>query len=57
MLAAAVGFHKAGQLDLALPLSERAATLLDNPVAHLNLGDLLLSLAESQPDRTGPPVI
>ena len=51
VLAAAVGYHKAGQLDLALPLSERAATLLDNPVAHLNLGDLLLSLAESQPDQ------
>jgi len=50
VLAAGVGYHKAGQLDLALPLSEKAATMLDNPVAHLNLGDLLLSLAESQPD-------
>ena len=26
--------------------------MLDSVVAHLNLGDLLLSLAESQPDRT-----
>ena len=44
------------QFDLALPLSEKAATMLDNPVAHLNLGDLLLSLAESQsdPDRARP---
>ena len=50
VLAAGVGYHKAGQLDLALPLSEKAATMLDNPVAHLNLGDLLLSLAESQSD-------
>ncbi len=50
VLAAGVGYHKAGQLDLALPLSEKAATMLDNPVAHLNLGDLLLSLAESQAD-------
>jgi cellulose synthase operon protein C len=50
VLAAGVGYHKAGQLNLALPLSEKAAMMLDNPVAHLNLGDLLLSLAESQPD-------
>ena len=26
--------------------------MLDSVVAHLNLGDLLLSLAESRPDRT-----
>ncbi len=51
LLAAGVGYHKAGQFDLALPLSEKAATMLDNTVAHLNLGDLLLSLAESQSDR------
>lgn len=50
ILAVAVGLHKARRLDLALPLSEKAATLLDSPVAHLNLGDLLLSLAEGQPD-------
>ncbi|MGO9811460.1 MAG: tetratricopeptide repeat protein, partial [Isosphaeraceae bacterium] len=50
VLAAGVGYHKAGQLDLALPLSEKATALLDNSVAHLNLGDLLLSLAESQAD-------
>lgn len=50
ILAAAVGYHKAQRLDLALPLAEKAAEMLDSPVAHLNLGDLLLSLAESQPD-------
>ena len=38
------------QFELALPFSEKAATMLDNPVAHLNLGDLLLSMAESQAD-------
>ena len=54
VLAAGVGYHKAGQFDLALPLSEKAATMLDNPVAHLNLGDLLLSLAESQSDPDWP---
>ena len=50
VLAVAVGLHKARRLDLALPLSEKAASLLDSPVAHLNLGDLLLSMAEGQPD-------
>jgi len=50
ILAAAVGYHKAQRLDLALPLAEKAAELLDSPVAHLNLGDLLLSLAETQPE-------
>ena len=50
VLAAGVGFHKSAQFELALPFSEKAATMLDNPVAHLNLGDLLLSMAESQPD-------
>jgi predicted Zn-dependent protease len=51
VLAAGVGFHKTGQLERALPLSEQAAAKLDNPVAHLNLGDLLLSMAESQSDQ------
>jgi tetratricopeptide (TPR) repeat protein len=50
ILAAGVGFHKSGHLDLALPLSQKAAEMLNNPVAHLNLGDLLLSMAEAQPD-------
>ncbi|APW60353.1 tetratricopeptide repeat protein [Paludisphaera borealis] len=50
ILAVGVGYHKARRLELALPWSEKAATMLDSPVAHLNLGDLLLSLAESQPE-------
>ena len=52
VLAAGVGFHKAGQLDLALPLAQAATRQLDTPVAHLNLGDLLLSMAEGQPDQS-----
>ncbi len=50
VLAVAVGLHKARRLDLALPLSEKAATLLNSPVAHLNLGDLLMAVGEGQPD-------
>ena len=50
MLAAAVGFHKAGQLQVALPWAERAAAKLDAPNVHLNFGDLLLSLAEQTKD-------
>ena len=49
-LAVAVGFHKAQQLEAALPYAEAAATKLNTPAAHINLGDLLLSIAESQPD-------
>jgi cellulose synthase operon protein C len=45
-LAAAVGFHKAEQLDLALAWAEKAAATLDAPVLHLNYGDMLLSLAD-----------
>jgi cellulose synthase operon protein C len=48
-LAVAVGFHKAQQLQAALPYAEAAATRLNTPPAHINLGDLLLSIAESQP--------
>jgi predicted Zn-dependent protease len=50
LLALAVGFHKAGQLDLALPWAEKAAAKLDAPVVHLNYGDLLLSVAEATKD-------
>lgn len=52
-LAIAIGFHKALQLDLALPYAETAATKLDSPQAHLNLGDLLLSIAEARPGGEG----
>ncbi|HKM54006.1 MAG TPA: tetratricopeptide repeat protein, partial [Isosphaeraceae bacterium] len=51
MLAAASGLHKVGQFELALPLAQTAATRLDSPSAHLGLGDLWLSMAESQTDR------
>jgi len=50
-LAVALGFHKAGQFDLALPHALAAATKLDSPAAHLNFGDLLLTIAERETDR------
>ncbi len=50
-LAVAVGFHKSQQLEAALPYAESAATKLNTPPAHINFGDLLLSIAESQRDK------
>ena len=50
-LAVAVGFHKTGQLQTALPYAEAAAKRLNTVPAHINLGDLLLSIAESQPEQ------
>ncbi|HEY2158588.1 MAG TPA: tetratricopeptide repeat protein, partial [Isosphaeraceae bacterium] len=47
--AAAIGFHRAGELDAALPWGEKAAKLSDAQGIHLNFGDLLLTLAESRP--------
>jgi tetratricopeptide (TPR) repeat protein len=52
ILALAVGFHKARQLELALPYAEAAAKKLDAPAAHLNLGDILLTIAEGQSDQS-----
>ncbi len=49
-LAVAVGLHKAQQLQAALPFAETAATKLNTVPAHINMGDLLLSIAESQPE-------
>lgn len=49
-LALAVGYHKAGRADLALPWAEKAAAKLDRPIVHLTRGDILLTLAESNPD-------
>jgi predicted Zn-dependent protease len=46
-LALAVGFHKAGQIELAMPWAEKAAAKLDAPAVHLNYGDLLLAAAEN----------
>ena len=51
-LAAAVGFHQAGQLDRARPWAEKAAGRLDAPAAHLAYGDLLLAMAEADADST-----
>jgi predicted Zn-dependent protease len=49
-LALAIGFHKAGQVDRALPWAEKAASKLDAPAVHLNFGDLLLTAAENCTD-------
>jgi predicted Zn-dependent protease len=46
-LALAVGFHKAGHFDLALPWAEKASSKLNIPVAHLSHGDILLAKAEA----------
>ncbi len=51
ILALAIGFHRAGQFDLAFPFARDAAAKLDSPAAHLNFGDLLLAIAESQSDK------
>jgi predicted Zn-dependent protease len=51
-LALAVGFHKAGRFDLALPWAEKAAQKLDLPVVHLNYGDILLTKAEATSEET-----
>ncbi len=45
--AAAVGFQRSGQLDLALPWAEQAARLSGPTTFHFDLGDLLISLAEA----------
>jgi predicted Zn-dependent protease len=52
--AVAVGFHRSGQFHLALPWAEKAATLSNTQTVQLNLGDLLLSIAETSQgtDRT-----
>jgi tetratricopeptide (TPR) repeat protein len=46
VLAVAIGYHKAGQLALALPWAEKAVAKSDVPITHLSFGDLYLSLAE-----------
>jgi tetratricopeptide (TPR) repeat protein len=45
--AAAVGFHKSGQIDRGLEWAGRAASKIDAWVVHLNHADLLLAKAES----------
>jgi tetratricopeptide (TPR) repeat protein len=49
-LAAAIGFHRAGRSDLALPWAESASSQLDLPNVHLIVGDILLSCAEHHAD-------
>jgi hypothetical protein len=51
-LAVALGFHKAGQFDLALPHAKAAAAKLDSAPAHLHYGDLLLTIAERETNPT-----
>ncbi len=46
LIAIAVGFHKAGQLEPARDYAEKAAAKLDGAIVHLNYGDILLSIAE-----------
>jgi tetratricopeptide (TPR) repeat protein len=50
VLALAIGFHKAGQVERAMPWAEKAAAKLAAPAVHLNYGDLLLSAAENASD-------
>ena len=50
ILAVAIGFHKARQLELAMSYAATAAAKLNTSAAHLNYGDVLLTLAESQSD-------
>lgn len=45
-LAAAVGFHRAGQSSRALPWAEKAAELRHEPAVQLTVGDILLACAE-----------
>lgn len=49
-LAVAIGYHKAGQLEKALPWAEKSVQKSDAAPAHLNYGDILLSLAEGTRD-------
>lgn len=51
-LAAALGFHRAGQLDRAVSWIEKAAESLDTWVLHLNYADLLLARGEAATDPT-----
>lgn len=46
-LAAAIGYQRAGKIDLALPWAEKAAGKIDRPGVHLVYGGLLLAQAEA----------
>ena len=49
-LSVSIGFHRAGQIDQALPWAEKAVERQGSWVAHLNYADLLLGRAESLVD-------
>lgn len=49
-LAVSIGFHRAGQYELALPWAKKAADSLGTWVAHLNHADLILAIAEETAD-------
>ena len=51
LLAVAVGYHKAGQLELAIQWVEKAEAKIDAPAVHLNHGDILLTIAEHTRDQ------
>ncbi len=47
-----LAFTRPSNSDVALPYAEAAAAKLNTLPAHINLGDLLLSIAESKPDSS-----
>jgi cellulose synthase operon protein C len=49
-MAIAMGFQRAGQIELALPWAEKAAAQRKTPSAHLDYGSLLLAAAEAASD-------
>ena len=53
VLALAVGFHKARQLELAESWVAKAAAKLDDAVVHLHYGDIMLSIAEREGQTPG----
>ncbi len=55
LIAIAVGYHKAGQLEPARDYAEKAAAKLDGAIVHLNYGDILLSLAERMKEDEAKP--
>jgi cellulose synthase operon protein C len=48
-LAVAVGYQRAGKIDLALPWADKAAKKIDRPGVHMAYGGILLAKAEAMP--------
>ena len=46
-LAVAMGYQRAGQIDLAMPWAEKAARAIDKPPVHMAYGGILLTRAET----------